>query len=52
MFWGLLDTDPDKLVRGTAPDKLVRGTAPDPDHHIIKKNSKKNLDSYCLVTSL
>jgi hypothetical protein len=30
MFWGLLDTDPDKLVRGTAPD-------PDPGHHIIKK---------------
>jgi hypothetical protein len=25
---------------------------PDPDPSIISKNSKKNLDSYCFVTSL
>ncbi len=40
MFLGLLN-----------PDILVRGMDPDPDPSIIKKNSKKNLDSYCLVTS-
>jgi hypothetical protein len=48
--------DPDPLVRGTDPDPLVRGTDPnnadpDPDHSIISKNSKKNLDSYCFATS-
>jgi hypothetical protein len=32
------------------PDPLVRGMDQDPS--IIKKNSKKNLDSYCFVTSL
>jgi hypothetical protein len=40
MFVGLL-----------GPDPLVRDTAPDPDT-IIKQKSKKNLDSYCFVTSL
>jgi hypothetical protein len=35
MFLGLLDPDPDPLVRGMAPD-------PDPD--------KINRDSYCFVT--
>jgi hypothetical protein len=34
----------------TDPGPLVRGTDPDPS--IISKNSKKNLDSYCFVTSL
>ncbi len=42
------DPDPDPLVRGMDPD-------PDPDHSIIllssNKNSKKNLDCYCFVTS-
>jgi hypothetical protein len=37
MFLGLLD-----------PDQLVRGTDPDPS---IIKNSEKNLDFYCFVTS-
>jgi hypothetical protein len=40
MFLGLLD-----------PDPLVRGTNPDPSK-TSSKNSKKNLDSYCFVTSL
>jgi hypothetical protein len=44
MFLGLLDLDPDTLVRGMDP-------APDPDPSIISKNSKKNHDSYCIVTS-
>jgi hypothetical protein len=39
MFWGLLDPDPDPLVRGM-----------DPDPSITSKNSKNNLDSYCFVT--
>jgi hypothetical protein len=40
MFFGLLD-----------PDPIVQGTDPDPS--IIKqKNSKKNTNSYCFVTSL
>ncbi len=42
--------DPDPLVRGVDPDP-----PPDPDPSIIllssSKNSKKNLDSYCFVTS-
>jgi hypothetical protein len=43
MFFSLLD-----------PDPLVKGTAPDPDRILLSpsKNSKKNLDSYCFVTSL
>ncbi len=40
-----------RIVLGL-PDLLVRGTDPEPDTSIIKKNSKKNLDSYCFVTSL
>jgi hypothetical protein len=44
MFLGLLDTDPDPLVRGMDPD-------PDPDPSILKQISKKNFDSYCFVTS-
>ena len=44
MFLGLLDPDPDPLVRGMNP-------APDPDPSILSKNSKKNLDFYCFVTS-
>jgi hypothetical protein len=39
MFLGLPD-----------PDPLVRGMDPDPDPSIIKKNSKKNLDSFYFVT--
>ncbi len=39
-FWGLLD-----------PDPLVRDTDPAAALSIIKQNSKKNLDSYCFVTS-
>jgi hypothetical protein len=38
MFLGLLDPDPDSLVRGTGPD---------PISSIVKqKNSKKNLEFY------
>jgi hypothetical protein len=44
MFSGLLDPDPDLLVRCMDPD-------PDPDPSIIKQNSKKNLDFDCFVTS-
>jgi len=37
------------------PDPLVKSMDPDPDPSIIflssSKNSKKNLDSYCFVTS-
>jgi hypothetical protein len=40
MFMGLLDPNPDPLVRGM-----------DPDPSIIQQNIKKNLDSYCFVTS-
>jgi hypothetical protein len=47
MFSGL--PDPDPLVRGMDPDPAM-----DPVPSIIllssSKNSKKNLDSYCLVT--
>jgi hypothetical protein len=42
------DTDPDPYVSGLLdPDPLVRGTDPDPS--IIKKKSKKNLDSHCFL---
>jgi hypothetical protein len=36
MFWGLLDPDPDPVVRGTDsdPDPVVRGTDSDPDPYI------------------
>jgi hypothetical protein len=42
-FLGLLDPDPDPLVRVTDPD---------PDHSIIMQKSKKtlNLDSNCFMT--
>jgi hypothetical protein len=39
MFLGLPD-----------PDPLVRGMDTDPDPSIIKKNCKKNFNSYCFVT--
>jgi hypothetical protein len=42
MLLGLLDPDPDPLVRGADPDF---------ETSIIKKNSKQNLDSFCFVTS-
>jgi hypothetical protein len=41
MFLGLPGPDLDPLVRGINPDPSI-----------IKKNSKKNLDSYCFVTLL
>jgi hypothetical protein len=31
MFLGLMDPDPDPLVRGMDPDPLVRGMDADPD---------------------
>jgi hypothetical protein len=40
---GLLDPDPDPLVRGTDPD---------PDPSIITQYSKKTLNSFCFLTSL
>jgi hypothetical protein len=47
MFLSLLDPDPDPLVRGMDP-----APNPDPDPSIITgKNSKKNYDFYCFVTS-
>jgi hypothetical protein len=46
MFLGLLDPDPDPLVRGMDPDS---DPALDPDPSIII-NRKKNLDSYYFVT--
>ncbi len=44
MSLGLPDLDPDPLVRGIDPypDQILLSTS---------KNSKKNLDSYCFVTS-
>jgi hypothetical protein len=49
MFLGLLDPDPDPLVRGMDPypDPALD---PDPDLLSSCKNSKKNLDSYYFVT--
>ncbi len=46
MFLGLPDPYPDPLVRGVDPD-------PDPSIILLSssKNSKKNLDSYCFVTT-
>ena len=41
MFLGLLDPDPDPLVRGLDPDR-----APDPDSSIINQNSEKKFDLY------
>jgi hypothetical protein len=41
MFLGLLDLDP--LVRGTVQVRILLSSS---------NNSKKNLDSYCFVTSL
>jgi hypothetical protein len=54
MFLDLLDPDLDPLVRGMDPDP-----DPDPDPLVrgirillsFSKNSKKNLDFYCFVTS-
>jgi hypothetical protein len=47
MFLGLLDPDPDPLVRGMDP-----APNPDPDPSIITgKNNKKKHDFYCFVTS-
>jgi hypothetical protein len=33
------------------PDPLLRGMDPDLDPSIAKQKSKKNVDSYCFVTS-
>jgi hypothetical protein len=46
MFLGLLVPDPDPSVKGMDPDQ-----DPDLDPSITKQKSKKNLDSYCFVTS-
>jgi hypothetical protein len=47
MFLGLLDPDPDPLVRGMDPDPAL-----DWIRILLSscKNSKKNLDSYYFVT--
>jgi hypothetical protein len=42
MFLSLLDPDPDPSVRGMDPDL---------DPSITKQKGKKNIDSYCFVTS-
>jgi hypothetical protein len=44
MFLGLLDPDPETLVRGTDPEFRILLSS--------SKNSKKNLDFYCFVSSL
>ena len=49
MFLGLLDPDPDPLVRGMDPDPDP-ALDPDPDPSIVMKNSNKNLDSKYFVT--
>jgi hypothetical protein len=43
MFLGLLDPDPDPLVRGMDPDPdpLVRGMDPDPDPALCTSNIKQ-----------
>jgi hypothetical protein len=43
MLLGLLDPDPDPLVRGMDPDPLVRGMDPDPapDPSINEQKKKK-----------
>ena len=46
--------DPDPRVLGLLdpdPDPLVRGMDLDLDHLTLSKNSKKTLDLYCFVTS-
>jgi hypothetical protein len=45
-FLQFLDPDPDPLVKNMDPALDL-----DPDPSIIKQNSKKNLPSYCFVTS-
>jgi hypothetical protein len=45
VFLGLLDPDPDPLVRGMDPDS---GPAPDPDPSILSKIVKKTLISTVL----
>ncbi len=40
-----------KILGHTDPDPLVRGSDPSPDPTIFIKNSKKNIDSHCSVTS-
>jgi hypothetical protein len=37
---------------GSGSGPLVRGMDPDPGPSITKRNSMKNLDSYCFVTSV
>jgi hypothetical protein len=44
MFFGLPDPDPNPLVRGMDPVQIRILLSP-------SKNRKKNLDSYCFVTS-
>ena len=48
MLLGLLDPDPDPLVRGMDPDT---DPALDPDPSIIKQIYKKNIYFYSFVTS-
>jgi hypothetical protein len=51
LMWHWANPDPNQLIIVADPDPLDRGTDPDPDRYIIKQYSKKNLDSYCSVTS-
>jgi hypothetical protein len=53
LFTSVADPDPEDGIFLGLPDldPLVGGTDPDPIS-IIKQKSKKNLDSYCFVTSL
>jgi hypothetical protein len=41
VFLGLLDLDPDPLVRGMDPDPLVRGMDPDPVPDLDPSNIKQ-----------
>ncbi len=50
MFVGLPGPDPDPVIRGMDPDPVL-DTNLSTFLLLSSKNSKKNLDSYCFVTS-
>jgi hypothetical protein len=53
VFGSVADPDPYPTFLGlNDPDPFVKGTDPDQDFSITKQNNKKNIDSYCFVTSL
>ncbi len=54
IYVSVVGPDPDPYVFGPpgSEDPLARGTVPDSDLLSSSKNGKKNLNSYCFVTSL